>query len=196
MILNKRSRIEEPDDSETDSDYVLVKTETTQAIDSTTEEIHYGDAHTLVNITGRLTFNGSKESLNAKGKTLTKQEAVFTDNTRSIRVILWKKDIPRVNSGTCYDIKNIAVKEYGDTKYLSFTRHTTIESIQIKIEREDTNNVKTETIELQLSPDGVNYVQHFLTCNKWHSKLVRKQCHKNYQKHRILPIPAVAILDY
>lgn len=79
LVLNKRSRIEEPDDSEKDFDYVSVKTETTQAIDSTTEEIHYGDAHNLVNITGRLTFNGSKETLNVKGKTLTKQEAVFTD---------------------------------------------------------------------------------------------------------------------
>ena len=32
--------------------------------------------------------------------------------------------------GTCYNIKNIVVKEYGDTKYLTLTRHSTIESIE------------------------------------------------------------------
>ena len=62
LILNKRTQIEDPDDSEKDFDYVSVKTETTQAIDATTEEIHDGDAHTLINIMGRLTFNESKET--------------------------------------------------------------------------------------------------------------------------------------
>ena len=149
-----------------------VKTETTQAIDATAEEIHDGDAHTLINIMGRLTFNGSKETLQVKGKTLTKQEAIFTDNTGSIGVVLWEKDIPRVTTGTCYNIKNVAVKEYGLTKYLTHTRHSTTESIQINIDRQDTSNVTTETNQHQFPPDGVNYVQQFLTCNKCHSKLV------------------------
>ena len=65
-----------------------VKTETTQATDAAIEEIHDGAAHTLINIMGRLTFSGSKETLQVKGKTLTKQEAIFTDNTGSIRVVL------------------------------------------------------------------------------------------------------------
>ena len=96
LILNKRTKIEDPDDSETDFNYVLVKTELTQAIDATTEEIHDGVAHNLIYIIGRLTFNGSKETLQVKGKTLTKQEAIFTDNTGSIHVVLWENDIPRV----------------------------------------------------------------------------------------------------
>ena len=171
LILNKRTKIEDPDDSETDFDYVPVKTEATQAKDATTEEIHNGEAHTLINIMGRLTFNGSKETLQVKGKTLTKQEAIFTDNTGSIRVVLWEKDIPKVNTGTCYNIKNIAVKEYGDTKYLTLTRHSKIESIEISIHRQDTSDVKTETTQQQFPPDGVNYVQQFLTCNKCQSKL-------------------------
>ena len=83
---------------------------------------------------GCLRFNGSKETLQVKGKTLTKQEAIFTDNTGSIRVVLWEKDIPKVTTGTCYNIKNIAVKEYGETKYLTLTRHSTIESIEISID--------------------------------------------------------------
>ena len=79
---------------------------------------------------GRLTFNGSKETLQVKGKTLTKQEAIFTDNTGSIRVVLWEKDIQRVTTGTCYNIRNIAVKEYGVTKYLTLARHSTIDPLQ------------------------------------------------------------------
>ena len=172
LILNKRTKIEDPDDSETDFDYVSVKTETMQATDATTEEIQDGAAHTLINIMGRLTFSGSKETLQVKGKTLTKQEAILTDNTGSIRVVLWEKDIPRVTTGTCYNITNMAVKEYGVTKYLTLTRHSTIESIQVNIDRQDTSDVKTETTQHQFPPDGVNYVQQFLACNKCHSKLV------------------------
>ena len=172
LILNKRTKIEDPDDSEKDFDYVPVKTETTQATDATTEEINTGDAHTLVNIMGHLTFNGFKETLQVKGKTLTKQEAIFTDNPGSIRVVLWEKDIPRMTTGTCDSIKNVAVKEYGETKYLTLTRHSKIESIQININREDTSDVKTETTQHQFPPDGVNFVQQFLTCNKCQSKLV------------------------
>ncbi|XP_015778565.1 PREDICTED: uncharacterized protein LOC107356471 [Acropora digitifera] len=47
LILNKRTKIEDPDDCETDFDSVSEKTETTQAIEATTEEIHNGDAHTV-----------------------------------------------------------------------------------------------------------------------------------------------------
>lgn len=90
LILNKNSKIIKPDDSKRDFDYAPLKTEPTQAIDTTTEKNHYGDAYTLVNITGHLTFNGSEETLQVKGKTLTKQEAVFTDNTGSIWVLVRK----------------------------------------------------------------------------------------------------------
>lgn len=133
LILNKNSKIIKPDDSKRDFDYAPLKTEPTQAIDTTTEKNHYGDAYTLVNITGHLTFNGSEETLQVKGKTLTKQEAVFTDNTGSICVVgqsgfLWEKHIPRVTSGTCYNIKTIAVKECGD-KYLTLTKHSRTASI-------------------------------------------------------------------
>ena len=100
--------------------------------------------------------------LNANGyDRFTKQEAIFTDNTGSIRVVLWAKDIPRVTTGTCYNIKNIAVKEYGETKYLTPTRHSTIESVQINIDQQDTSDVKTETTQCQFPPDGVNYGNNF-----------------------------------
>ena len=134
---------------------------------------------------GRLTFNGSKETLQVKGKTLTKPEVIFTDNTGSIRVVLWEKDIQRVPTGTCYNIKDIAVKEYGETKYLTLTRHSTIESIQINIDRQDTIDVKTETTQHQFPPDavnyGVNYVQQFLAskiikCSECGLTQLKKKC--------------------
>jgi len=93
LILNKRMTIEDLDDSETDVDYVPVKTGIMQAIDATNEEIHHRDKNTLINLMDYLTFNGSKETLQVKGKTLAKQEAIFTDNTRSICIVLWEKDV-------------------------------------------------------------------------------------------------------
>lgn len=60
-----------------------------------------------------------------------------------------------MTSGTCYNIKTIAVKECGD-KYLTLTKHRRTASIQINIDRQDISDIKTETIQLLFPPVGVN----------------------------------------
>ena len=68
-----------------------VEEETLGAIDSSIEEIEQRDNNTLVNITGRISFTGTSETVNVRGKTLTKQEALFTDNSGSLRLVLWEQ---------------------------------------------------------------------------------------------------------
>ena len=68
---------------------------------SSAKEILHGDVNIMVNIAGRITFDGAAETLNVKGKTLNKQEAIFTDNTSSVRVVLWENDMKRVESKQC-----------------------------------------------------------------------------------------------
>lgn len=86
LIWNKRTKIEEPQESET-----------------------------VVNIAGRITLNGPTETVKVKGKTLKKQEALFTDNTGSVRLVLWEQDTTKMQSGQCYSMTNVAVKDYSRT---------------------------------------------------------------------------------
>lgn len=90
LILNKRTRIEDPNESEMDFDLQKIEEETVEAIDSSIEEIQEKQNNTLVNIAGRVLFNGTAETVDVRGKTLTKQEAMFTDNSGSLRLFLWE----------------------------------------------------------------------------------------------------------
>ena len=66
--------------------------ETLGAIDSSIEDIEQRENNTLVNTAGRISFSGTSETVNVRGKTLTKQEALFTDNGGSLRLVLWEQD--------------------------------------------------------------------------------------------------------
>ena len=85
---------------------------------------------------------------------------------------MWENDIKKVSSTRCYKIIKLAVKDYNNSKYLTFTRRTTLEPVELSIEREDELNVKAEQLKVQSPPQGVNFVEHFLTCKKCHSKVV------------------------
>lgn len=92
LILNKRTKIEDPHEDEINFDLQQVEEETLGAIDSSIEKIEQRDNNTLVNIAGRISSNGTSETVNVCGKTLTTQEALFTDNSGSLRLVLWEPD--------------------------------------------------------------------------------------------------------
>ena len=71
-----------------DFDVQKIEEETVEAIDSSVEEIQVKQNNTLVHIAGRVLFNGTPETVDVRGKTLTKQEAMFTDNSGSLRLVL------------------------------------------------------------------------------------------------------------
>ena len=66
----------------------------------------------MVNVSGRIYFHGFEETIQKNGKTLRKQEAVLTDNTASIRMVLWESDIAKVTSGSHYTLSRAVVREY------------------------------------------------------------------------------------
>jgi len=68
LILNKRTRIEDPNESEMDFDLQKIEQETVEAIDSSIEEIQEKQNNTLVNIAGRVLFNGTAETVDVRGK--------------------------------------------------------------------------------------------------------------------------------
>ena len=92
-----------------------------------------------------------------EGKNLDKTRSNLHRQHRINLCCFLRKRYPKVTTGTYYNIKTFPVKEYAVTKYLTLTRHSTIESIQINIDRQDTSDVKTETTQHQFPPDGVDY---------------------------------------
>ena len=66
---------------------------------SSVESVVDGGINQQVNVCGGLTLQGPKETILKNKKTLLMQEAALTDETGSIRVVLWENDTNRVTSG-------------------------------------------------------------------------------------------------
>ena len=62
MLINKRTKVEQPTESETDFDYRPVITDQVDAKDSSVEEILTGTVINLVHPAGRITCNGVSET--------------------------------------------------------------------------------------------------------------------------------------
>ena len=67
-------------------------------------DVLQGDSNAVINVCGRITLHGVQETILSKGKTLRKQEAVFTDNSETMRLVLWESDITRVISKSVCNI--------------------------------------------------------------------------------------------
>ena len=61
-----------------------------------------GSSDATVNVRGRLSFHGFEEKIPKNGKTLRKQEAIFTDHSASVRAVLWEGDIEKIQLGSHY----------------------------------------------------------------------------------------------
>ena len=123
VLLTKRTKVEGPDDIETTFEYCPVQSDLQKpTTDSFAEDLKLCEPNTVVNISGRISFTWAIKTLNVKGKFLKKQEAVFTDESGSIRTVLWANDIDRLQSGQCYDIKEIIVRDYQQNNYWSISK--------------------------------------------------------------------------
>lgn len=149
-----------------------IKAETVEAKDSSAQEILGEQIKTLVNIAGRVTLNGPTETVKVKGKTLKKQEALFTDNTGSVRLVLWEQDTTKMQSGQCYSMTNVAVKDYNATNYLTLTKHTKVNAAELQVDRQDVAVDNGKQMQVAFPPEGINYVQQYLSCNKCHAKVM------------------------
>jgi len=86
------------------------------------------NAKSKVNITGRVTEIDLPTTTTANGKTLIKQECTRTDETGSIRLVLWEEDTKRVQSGNTYKFCKAIVKNYQQEKYIALNKQTSIHS--------------------------------------------------------------------
>lgn len=130
-----------------------------------------GSSRSIVNVTGRVTFQGFEETIQKNGKTLRKQEGVLTDNTASIRIVLWESDIEKISSGSHYTLSAAVVREYDGDKYITLNRNSIIKEESATISREDEIGLQRNIRSIQCPTEGVDSVQRFLSCNRCQVKL-------------------------
>lgn len=172
LILNKRTKLEDPSESEMDFDLQKIDEETVEAIDSSVEELQENQNNTLVNIGGHVLFNYTADTVDVLGKPLTKQESLFTDSSGFLRLVLWEQDTRKMKSSQSYNVSNVAIKEFNGANYLTLTKYgMVIEANKLKITRQNDVPDNIQQLKVQFPPDGVNYFQYYLSCNKCHSNV-------------------------
>lgn len=172
--INKRTKMEDPLDSEVSFDIKEIESEDKCKPGITTvSEVMEGDTNAVVNVCGRITFRGSEETVLSKGKTLRKQEALFTDNSGTIRLVLWENDIQRVKSLSIYKIFKIVVREYEKAKYLTLNKISRIDNSDFLITREDGDaEGLPNTEKVECPAEGVSSLRRFSSCKKCQTKLI------------------------
>lgn len=68
----------------------------------------------------------SEQIITKTGKELLKQECTISDITGCARLVLWEKDIGKLDINSSYEIKGAGVHMYQDVKYLSFSENVEI----------------------------------------------------------------------
>ena len=92
--INKRTKLENPQESKVTFDIQKVELEEKCKPGITAvSDVLQGDSNAVINVCGCITLHGAQETILSKGKTLRKQEAVFTDNSGTMRLVLWESDI-------------------------------------------------------------------------------------------------------
>ena len=77
-----------------------------------------------------------------------------------------------MQSGQCYSMTNVAVKDYNGTNYLTLTKHTKVNAAELQVDRQDVAVDNGKQMQVAFPPEGINYVQQYLSCNKCHAKVM------------------------
>ena len=119
-----------------------------------------------INISGRVSFQGSTETIQANNKTIKKLETVLTDKTGSIRLVLWESDVDQVQNGQNYNLTRAIVKNFQDNKYITLNRQSAIAQTQITIQRNDEQLIDNQLNTVSCPADGVEKASTYLSCRK------------------------------
>jgi hypothetical protein len=146
LQINKRTKISEPSPEEITFDIMEIKKE--ESIEATVTHILSNPISSKFDILGRVTFQGPEETINSNGKVLVEQDAVLTDETDSIRMVLWQSDIKKFESSTTYNITNMVKGTYKDVPYITLTRDSIITTSLIVVQKEDKQLVQHQANEV------------------------------------------------
>ena len=120
-----------------------------------------------VSVAGRVTFQKSPDSVTVKGKEISKQEAILTDETASVRMVLWETDISKIISGQTYSLKKAIIRSNKDDNYITINKDTEIEQTNELIHRADEPIQNNNAIYTLCTPaTGVQLIRRLIRCSK------------------------------
>ena len=165
IIVNKRTKLDNPFDHEITFDITTKELDfTTTTTVSDAKKVKPGTAITVL---GRLTLQGGEEDVDVRGKKLKKQESILTDESGSIRLVLWENDIQKVVSGETYMLERSVVCEFDNQPYITVNKETQISKVSQTIANPDddlANTYKESTI--SCPPEGILATHRCLSCKK------------------------------
>ena len=174
MHINKRTKLSDPTKSEITFDFTEItkeEQEDTQSTHSIQEIMANENAKSKVNITGRVTEIELPTTITSNGKTLTKQECTLTDETGSMRLVLWEEDTKRIQSGNTYKFCKAIVKSYQQQKYITLNKQTTIQSSTTQVQRKDEITKDKCQNTVTCPAEAVERLTTYLSCTKCNSSL-------------------------
>ncbi len=165
--INKRSKVLDPNVQEVDFDIDLSQRQTEyQGIQICLDQIESMKPGTPLDTSGRITFQGDPEIINIRGSKVKMQEAVITDESASVRLVLWEGDINKVESRHTYYLKRAIVKEFNKQNYITLNRQTEIKECVQDIKRMDADLGNNINHILPFPPEGVLSIHTYLSCKK------------------------------
>jgi hypothetical protein len=85
----------------------------------------------VITIVVKVVIVRSFETVTTKdGRILKKQDCTVADRYGTCRLVLWEEDIEKLEEKKSYRLKNVAVRSFENTKYLSFSRKTDLEVVE------------------------------------------------------------------
>ena len=107
--INKRTKLDEPTASKVNFDFKPAPQPQLTPVKEIIDILQSNQAQCQVSVVGKIKFNGPIETIMTKGKYLKKQEASVTDNSQSIRLVLWEDDISKVHDDFSYKSQKVMV---------------------------------------------------------------------------------------
>ena len=77
-----------------------------------------------------ITKSQNKQQIIRKERKLYKADLIITDETNSVKLIVWEEMIDKLNVGDSYHLKNLTVRIFGDEKCLTSNENTVVETIE------------------------------------------------------------------
>lgn len=168
--INKRTRLDDPDTEDVGFDIQAQQATAAPILTDISSVLKHSTAQ--VSVVGRVSFHGPSETILTKGKLLNKQEAYLTDNSGTIRLVLWENDIARIQSESSYKLTNVMVRKYDNKKYLTLNKQSLITTTQEEFNPQDDAAVQNQILTVQSPATGVKPLNRFLSCSKCHTKVI------------------------
>lgn len=172
IIVNKRTKLDIPSENEITFDIATKELDYTTTT-TTVRDVKKVRPGTAITVLGRLTFQGGTENVDVRGKSLKKQETILTDETGSIRLVLWENDIQKVQSKETYMLERSVVREFDNQPYITINKETQISKVTQTIANPDDHLANTyKEFTISCPPEGILATHRSLSCKKCANSMV------------------------